>query len=185
VLLENAHKADLEDNLIPDELRRFDGFMEPEMYSASTALFPSRDFQLTVFDVNRKTFENVLGVDLIYWDVTHDVFTMVQYKRFERQNDGSGLVGRWAYHRKEDIAKQLAQMPKLTNHPTTSHDWRMTQSPFWFKFVNGDAARTQDGRLLSGMYVPADYLRLAMEDGSRFRRGHNMAFASTTTPSGT
>ena len=40
----------------------------------------------------------------------------------------------------------------------------MVDSPFWFKFVRGDAARRLDDKVLKGMYVPADWLRLALAD---------------------
>ena len=171
-VLAHAHRADLEEDLLPEELRRFDGLTEPQMYSASTAVFRTGPIQLTVFNVNKKAFEVALGVDLIYWDVTHDVFTLVQYKRMERQSDPNGGPGRWVYRRRSEIAGQLSQMPQLMNRPELSRDWRMTQSPFWFKFVQGDAAKEQDLHLLRGMYVPADYLRLAMEDGSLMTGPH-------------
>ena len=165
-VLKSAHRADLEEDLLPEDLRRFDGLMNLKQASASVAHFRSRDFQLTVFNVNKKPVDVILGVDLIYWDVTHDVFTLIQYKRLERQRDRPGVPGTWAYHRRGEITKQLRLMPDVKTNPTTSLDWRMTQTPFWFKFVKGDAARHQDGILLRGMYVPADYLRLAIDDGS-------------------
>ena len=162
----NVKVPDLEEDLLPEDLRRFDGFTEPEMYSASIAVFRTGDVELAVFNVNKKAFEVALGVDLIYWDTTHDVFTLVQYKRLEQTDGSAGRAGPWAYHRRDEIVDQLSLMPQLVNKPTTSRDWRMTQSPFWFKFVRGDAATIQDAHLLRGMYLPADYLRLAIDDGS-------------------
>lgn len=166
-VLLNAHSADVEEDLLPDELRRFDGFTEPEMFSASTAVFRSRDTKLTIFNVNKKAFEIVLGVDLIYWDTIHDVFTLVQYKRLERgPSTTGGAADVWMYGRESEIRDQLGLMPALDLKAESSVDWRMTGSPFWFKFVRSDAASVQDQRLLGGMYVPAEYLRLALRDGS-------------------
>lgn len=177
-VLVNAHRADSEEDLLPEELRRFDGFMRPEMYSASTAHFRGRDAQLSVFNVNKKSVEVLLGVDLIYWDTIHDVFTLVQYKRLERRPAGAGRPEVWMYTRESEIKAQLSLMPSLDLRPTVSKDWRMTGSPFWFKFVRSDAASAQDRRLLGGMYVPAEYLRLAIRDGS-LRTGPRDGFRIT------
>ena len=177
-VLVNAHRADTEEDLLPEELRRFDGFTRHEMYSASTAVFRGRDTQLSVFNVNKKAVEVILGVDLIYWDTVHDVFTLVQYKRLERGPATSGQGEVWMYTREGEIDAQLGLMPSLDLRPTVSADWRMTGSPFWFKFVRSDAASAQDGRLLGGMYVPAEYLRLAVRDGS-LRTGPRGGFRIT------
>jgi hypothetical protein len=177
-VLVNAHRADSEEDLLPEELRRFDGFMHPEMYSASAVVFRGRDTQLSVFNVNKKVVEVVLGVDLIYWDTIHDVFTLVQYKRLERGSADSGQGEVWMYTRKGELDEQLGLMPSLDLSPTVSADWRMTGSPFWFKFVRSDAASAQDRLLLGGMYVPAEYLRLAIRDGS-LRTGPRGGFRIT------
>jgi hypothetical protein len=165
-IVDSAHLFDLEEDLIPEDLRRFDGELTPTMLSGSVAMFRSKDYQLTVFNVNKKLVEVHLGIDLIYWDVTNDVFTLLQYKRLEREPSARGTVAQWIYTRKSEIEKQLRLMPSTAVPPGTSTEWRMTQTPFWFKFVRGDAGRVQDGKLLKGMYIPADYLRLAVADGS-------------------
>ena len=169
-IVSKAHLFDLEEDLIPEELRRFDGDSKPNMASGSVAVFKSKQFQLTVFNVNKKPVEVHLGVDLIYWDLTHDIYTLLQYKRLERDS-----AGEWVYKREGEIKKQLALMPSTIAPIGTSNDWRMTQTPFWFKFVRGDAAKHQDGKLLKGMYIPADYMRLAMTDGS-LKTGPNGGF---------
>ncbi len=169
-IVSKAHLFDLEEDLIPEELRRFDGDLKPKMASGSVAVFKNKNFQLSVFNVNKKPVEVHLGVDLIYWDLTHDVYTLLQYKRLERDSAGD-----WVYKREGEIEKQLALMPSTIPPIGTSTDWRMTQTPFWFKFVKGDAAKNQDGKLLRGMYIPADYMRLAITDGS-LKTGPNGGF---------
>ena len=181
-VLVNAHRSDTEEDLLPDELRRFDGFAKRTMYSASTAVFRSHDTQLTVFNVNKKAFEVVLGVDLVYWDTINDVFTLVQYKRMERGPAVAGNSDVWIYSRENELRDQLTLMPALDLRPENSADWRMTGSPFWFKFVRSDAATVQDDRLLGGMYVAAEYLRLALDDGSLKtgpRGGFRVTFQNT------
>src|SRR4051794_33787662 len=106
-VLLNAHRADTEEDLLPEELRRFDGFIAAESYSASAAVFRNRETELTVFNVNKKAFEVVLGVDLVYWDTVHDVFTLVQYKRLERARSTKSSSDVWMYTREGELSDQL------------------------------------------------------------------------------
>ncbi|WHP18936.1 hypothetical protein [Cellulomonas sp. ES6] len=178
VVVNSAYVADLEEDLLPEDLRRFDGRADLERISASASLFtdPVSGYQLAVFNVNKKAFETELGVDLVYWDKTNDTFSLIQYKRLERAaTDRATHTYDWVYTRESELKKQLALMPTLANQSVMSRDWRLTPSPFWFKFVNGDAGRDDDNIVLKGMYVPAEYLRLAVEDGT-FRTGERGGF---------
>ncbi len=133
--------------------------------------------------VNKKPLEEELGVDLLYWDELHDAFTFLQYKRLERiESPASDGGPEWAYRRKAELKKQLALMPKGRGLPKTAADWRAFDTPFWFKFVRGDAARKLDGKVLKGMYVPADWLRLAIDDSALQagpRGGFRLTFSNT------
>ena len=69
-------------------------------------------------------------------------------------------------------------MPKGREVPRKTIDWRAFDTPFWFKFVRGDAGRKLDGKTLKGMYVSADWMRLAMTD-STFKAGPRSGFRVT------
>ena len=69
-------------------------------------------------------------------------------------------------------------MPTGREAPADAADWRAFETPFWFKFVRGDAGRKLDGQTLKGMYVSADWLRLAMAD-STFSSGPRGGFRVT------
>lgn len=150
---------------MPLDLQRFDGILKVEQRAASASVFVDRNEKavLAVFSVNKKLLEIELGVDLFYWDQIADSFTFVQYKRLETEKAADG-AREWAYLRKGELKKQLDLMPKGKQQGPKSNDWRMVDSPFWFKFVRGDAARRLDDKVLKGMYVPADWLRLALAD---------------------
>jgi hypothetical protein len=65
---------------------------------------------------------------------------------------------------------------------TSSGDWRLAASPFWFKFVKAEDFVAGDSWVLRGMYVPADFLRAALkEDGLRDgpRRGFAITYDNT------
>ncbi|WP_210479602.1 hypothetical protein [Naasia sp. SYSU D00948] len=165
-VLNSAYRADLEEDLLPKDLERFDGQLNLAEIAASASVFHAEKYRLAVFSVNKKSAEVSLGVDLIYWDVTNGSFTLVQYKRLDREKARSGReLDQWVYTREDELRRQLKLMVSNERPDGSSADWRMTQTPYWLKFVRGDAGRSLDSRVLKGMYVPADYLRLAIEEG--------------------
>ncbi|MGN9912646.1 hypothetical protein ACTMTJ_34430 [Phytohabitans sp. LJ34] len=168
---------DSEDDLLAEDLRRFDPRSVLRLRSASVARFTSDRFALTVMNVNRKPLEQVLGVDLVYWDELAQIFTLVQYKRLSRR-PGGPETARWAYTNREDLRQQLGRMNLGPQEPVNSADWRLASSPFWFKFVRAEDFTAGDRFVLKGMYVPADYLSLAMADGS-LRTGPRTGFEIT------
>lgn len=158
--------GDTEDDLITVDLRRFDKREELPLQSASVARYEDEGVALTVLNVNKKPLESVLGVDLVYWDEVNHVFTLLQYKRLTRVQRSAGNKSDWAYRDRSAIQRQLALMQVPRERRPTSRDWRLSPSPFWFKFVRADAFDPTDARLLRGMYVPAGFLSAALEDGS-------------------
>ncbi|WP_328654508.1 hypothetical protein OG598_12110 [Micromonospora sp. NBC_00330] len=171
--------ADNEDDLLAEDLRRFDPHGQLQMRSSSIARFTDDQFTLTITNVNRKPLEKALGVDLIYYDELEQIFTLVQYKRMTRraarQNSG---IERWAHTGQAELEEQLQRMDIGLNEPVNSGDWRMVPSPFWFKFVRDEDFTPGDPFVLKGMYVPADYLQRAIADGS-LRTGPRTGFEVT------
>jgi len=171
--------TDIEDELIAEDLRRFDPRGTLELRSPAVARFEDDNFALTIVNVNRKPLEKVLGVDLVYWDEVGHVFTLVQYKRLVPHTwDESSMRRTWAFTRRSEVEVQLGRMNLGRPRLTGSADWRLAASPFWFKFVKADDFVAGDPWVLRGMYVPADFLRAALkEDG--LRDGPRRGFAIT------
>jgi hypothetical protein len=180
-LLNAGYEQDLEEELLPLDLQRFDGKLVGKQRAASVSVFTDKWGQkkLIVMSVNKKPIELELGVDLLYWDQVHDSFTFVQYKRLEKVNAHRPSGGsEWAYLRRSEIAKQLELMPTGRDSPAVAADWRAFGTPFWFKLIRGDAGSALDGKTLKGMHVPADWLRLAMKEGT-FKSGPKSGFRVT------
>lgn len=180
-LLNAGYEQDLEEELLPLDLQRFDGKLIGKQRAASVTVFTDEWNQkkLVVMSVNKKPIELELGVDLLYWDRIHNSFTFIQYKRLEKVNAHRPSSGwEWAYLRKREIEKQLELMPIGRDSPAKAADWRAFGTPFWFKFVRGDAGRVLDGKTLKGMHVPADWLRLAMKEDT-FKSGPKGGFRLT------
>jgi hypothetical protein len=132
--------TDIEDDLIAEDLRRFDPRGTLELRRASVARFQDDDFSLTIMNVNRKPLEKVLGVDLVYWDDVNGVFTLVQYKRLTPHLwEKPSMRATWAFTRRSELVKQLNRMSLTRSRTVNSADWRLTSGPFWF---NSYAPRT-------------------------------------------
>lgn len=167
-VMDHAYLNDLEDDQLAQEVRQFREDTKVTQASGSVALLEGDDYRLTVFNVNRKPLEHVLGVDLVYWDLDRGNFTMLQYKRMTRERYPGGKPGEWYYTDERAIRDQLALMQDYSLTPeeeALAKNWRMA-SPYWFKFVPHDAAKRDDGQLLNGFYVAAPHLARAIDDGS-------------------
>ncbi|WP_404286183.1 hypothetical protein [Glutamicibacter arilaitensis] len=77
--INRAFERDLEEELMPLDLLRFDGKLVPHQRAASLTVFKdsTRNRRLLVMSVNKKPLEEELGIDLLYWDQVHDAFTFV------------------------------------------------------------------------------------------------------------
>lgn len=176
--------TDTEDDVIAEDLRRFDTAGELTMLSSSAARFVDGEFALTILNVNRKPIEHALGVDLVYWDETSSTFTLVQYKRLTRNQ--TLKQGRaepdWTFTRRGEMEAQLGLMQLPNDNSASAQDWRLSTSPFWFKFVRTKDFTAGDPRVLRGMYVSAEFLRVALEDQSLMtgpRGGFEISYANT------
>ena len=176
--------TDTEDDVIAEDLRRFDKDGELTMLSSSAARFVDGEFALTILNVNRKPIEHALGVDLVYWDETNNTFTLLQYKRLTRNQ--TLRHGReqpdWTFTRRGEVEAQLGLMLLPTNNSASSQDWRLSSSPFWFKFVRTKDFTAGDPQVLRGMYVSAEFLRIALNDRSLMtgpRGGFEISYANT------
>ncbi|MGY1820491.1 hypothetical protein [Geodermatophilus sp. SYSU D00079] len=155
---------DHEDDALSLDLGRFDTDGSVSMQQMSVARFTAPDFVLEIANVNLKPLDVALGVDLIYRDMLADTFTLLQYKRLTPPPKGSS--GRWRYVNEAELERQLDLMDVGESSVQDSRDWRLSPSPFWFKFLRADAFTPNDPLVLPGMYVHADYLRMAISDGS-------------------
>lgn len=167
--LDQTHILDNEDALIASDLQRFDEHSLSMEIVGSAFRVLGKDLVLTVMNVNRTELEHVHGVDLIYYDHIRDKAVAVQYKRLEWSVSG------WVYRNEVDLEEQLRRM---AGYPApiaqTADDWRLSPSPFFFKFVHQDFGR-RSSSLLPGMYVPDAYLRLGLNEG-RFHTGPRGGF---------
>lgn len=152
--------SDLPEDLgIAHDARVFDGWVPSGVPVVGATRF-ERDAQaLTVANVNRTRIENVLGVDLLYFQEEYRSFVFVQYKRMTRDH------GRPPFYRPvgasyESEYQRMLEWDRRTRPrlgPTDLASYRLGTDAFFFKlYANPIGAPTPD-RLLRGMYFPLSY----------------------------
>ena len=153
-----------EDDIIGYDLSRFDIDMSRYALSPAAYVVSDNEIRLTIVNVNRKELEQVHGVDLVYYDNSTKQATAVQYKRLESVKEDTRRT-RWIYRRRDELERQLELMSQPSRSGArASIDWRITPSPTFFKFVQAMDFDPSDQRLLRGMYVPSEYLKLGIKD---------------------
>ncbi|MCU1394888.1 MAG: hypothetical protein JWM34_3316 [Ilumatobacteraceae bacterium] len=172
---------DTEDDLIASDLLAFDGNGTLTRIAGSASRIDDATTTLTIINVNRKPLEHVLGVDLVYYDHARKSTSLVQYKRLRRvteELDEGKQRSDWVYSDEADLRKQLKLMAAASTvrPPATAvADWRLGHSPFFYKFVRAEDFAPNDNVTLRGMYVPAEFLRVGIEEG-HFRSGPRGGF---------
>lgn len=123
-------------------------------------MFQRGNRRLTIFNVNARSIETTLGVDLIYYTARYDSYVLVQYKRMVRDSESRGV------YRPTDAAykRELAAMEKFEQDFCESdgpqlRDYRLHAGPFYFKICESDACTIDRTTMVPGMYLPLDYWR--------------------------
>jgi hypothetical protein len=94
--------------------------------------------RLTIFNVNRRPGERVLGVDLIYHNVSYEAFTFVQYKMLQRE--GAAQLPAWRYRLDGQFDKEITRMRGARSTfrvvaPTDPDRFRFGNDPFFSSYV--------------------------------------------------
>ncbi len=122
-----------EDNVVRADAAQLPGFnaIAPDM--TGRAVFEKRDERLVIYTANKLPLEKMLGVDLIYVNETRGNIVMVQYKMLEEAKSQNGNND-WLFRPNQQLHDEIARMalPAFREKPT---DYRLSRSPFFFKFV--------------------------------------------------
>lgn len=167
-----------EDSLINHDMSLFGKWqIDHENYTPITRQFKFGNKILRVTNVNRnRQFEKTLGVDLIYYNQYHNSLIMVQYKKWQYENND--YLYRADAQYKEDIKRMIESEEKLKIDETKinfkyDHKYesqRLTDNPFYFKIC----IPKQDiysNTLVQGCYLNYTYLETLMKSKKGIRGG--------------
>ncbi len=158
----------IEDQLIARDTTSFTGARQVQ-FTVAGAVFDMGNRTLEVFNVNRHSIEEELGVDLIYLNDAFDAWTLVQYKLLEgdfRTKDG-------IYRVDPAFDEALKKMDRFrTDEPDDWHikhghsSYRLCGDGFYFKLCRRMQVEPLSSELLPGMYLPRLFVEAALADST-------------------
>lgn len=154
-----------EDLGIAHDARAFDGWIPSDIPAIGVARFERHGKALTVANVNRTRIENVIGVDLLYFQHEFRSFVFVQYKRMSRENGGPHLyrpVGE-SYESEYQRMLEWDRLMRATPTPSDVDSFRLGSDAFFFKLYSNPVGAPMSDRLLQGMYFPLSYWSSLLE----------------------
>lgn len=131
------------------------------------AQFTLDDTILDVVYLNRTKVENVIGIDLIYYNHQFDAYTLVQYKRMRKEKlkdvDPESAVYRPSGDKnfKLEMDRMKEFRGKFTDEwasPNTWSTYRLNGDGFFFKFCPSITLEPMSQSLTRGMYLPREYV---------------------------
>lgn len=150
-----------EDMVINYDAAEVPGFDKIEATLTGKAVFKKGSEKLSVYIANRLPLEEMLGVDLIYFNEKHGNVVLIQYKMFEETPSGDD----WVFYPNKKFEEQVNKM-LLPFKSIITTTYRLNEDPFYFKFVK---------RKVIGKVMPAIILSLGhtnhVRNNSRGVRG--------------
>jgi hypothetical protein len=142
-----------EDGVIEHDARSIPGWTLEGSDVTGTAIFRQGKRQLQVITANKRPLEELLGVDLIYFNKDRGALVMVQYKMMEPQevrittytsDDGTEeRIGRRDYlvRINPQFQSEIARMKNFDRELPGAKPYRLNPGAFYIKLVrrNGDA----------------------------------------------
>jgi len=154
------HQYIQEEAAIQHDLFNWPG-MTP-MHEVGISVFESGDRRLEVIYANRNDLEHTLGVDLLYYNESFQLFVLVQYKLMQEEGD------EMLYRPNAQLRSELALMDgfsathRSTDSITTHEQFRLNDDGFMLKFVPQKGLRPASGELIKGMYVSREYMHFLL-----------------------
>ena len=148
----------LEDAVIQEHARRIPGFELTGSDVTGRAIFEKGAERLEVVTANKLPLEEVLGVDLIYYNATRQNIVMVQYKMLDAIKNDENTD--WIYRPDSQLKKEINRMKQFSKtHPPGPHEYRINPQVFYLKFVKRDAELGK-----SAVTMPIDHFEVLRHD---------------------
>ena len=148
----------LEDAVIEHDARTIPGLDFVKSDLTGRAVFRKGDEELEVFTANRRPLEKVMGVDLVYLNLTCSNIALVQYKMLTAQ--GMGEERDWVYRPDEQLAEEIKRMETFAvEHKPGELEYRLNPGAFYLKFVRKDNPIKK-----GGIFLPIEHYKLTLRD---------------------
>lgn len=150
----------LEDAVIEHDARSVPGYDLVGSDMTGKAVFERGGERLEVYTANKRPLEKVMGVDLVYFNVTRQNIVMLQYKMLEPSEDDKKD---WIYRPDDQLEKEIERMKKFSSSlPPGKYEYRFNPAVFYMKFVKRNGAIAGGG----GIITPLDHYEKLLDDPS-------------------
>jgi len=147
-----------EDAVIEEHARRIPSFELTGSDITGRAIFEKGAERLEVITANKLPLEEVLGVDLIYYNATRQNIVMVQYKMLNADKNDEDTD--WIYRPNSQLDKEIERMLKFSkSHPPGPFEYRINPQVYYLKFVKRDAELGK-----SAITMPIDHFEVLRND---------------------
>jgi hypothetical protein len=120
--------------------------------------------QLLIANVNTHEGEAALGTDMMYFNLRHDCFVLVQYKKMKKQK----RTNEWGYIPHGNIYEQLERMRRIDEKcepaPDGDYPYRFVAQPSWLKLIEPRLLEMETNELSRGMYLPRAAFQHLLDD---------------------
>ncbi len=152
-----------EDQMIINDFRCFGDWSILQEFKNNVAVFSDGKKKISIMNANRTRIENIIGVDLIYYNHNEESYIFVQYKRLLNESQD------WRYRPLNDrsLYQELKRMNKYlelieeTPESNTIENYRYNKEPFYFKFSQ-DVQDLYTNDLCKGIYITKSYFDLLL-----------------------
>lgn len=150
-----------EDDIINHDSKFFGDYVSVGSVNVKTKAFSDGNNTILVTMENRNAVEDVLGVDMVYYNENEESFCFIQYKRMKRNKKGTA----YSYYPSSDGNYQK-DIETMSKHSSDIEDWesimsgseledfRLIDCNFWFNFVKSHNFEPIRNQAMPGMYVP-------------------------------
>jgi len=148
----------LEDAVIEHDARYVPGFTLTSSDLTGRAVFRKGHQKLEVITANKRSLEEVLGVDLIYLNVVRQNVVMIQYKMLNPHRNQAQTD--WIYRPDPQLAKEITRMKRFSrSHQPEPLEYRINSQVFYLRFVRRDATLGK-----STITMPIDHFEVLRSD---------------------
>lgn len=156
-----------EDALIEHDARSIPGWsLDASDVTARARFTQANGERLEVITANKRSLEEIFGVDLIYLNERRRSLVMVQYKMMQPVGRGDSGRGRrseereWIVRLNEQFQDEIERMEWFMRDLSPAGPYRLNPGPFFVKFVKRDSKTST-----AGILVSLEHLRQLIDTG--------------------
>ncbi|MFD0486114.1 hypothetical protein [Saccharopolyspora erythraea] len=171
-----------EDQLINRDMENMLGVMSQATRHVNWRIFSQRRQKLLVVNANREPAERILGVDMIYYNITRQSLVLVQYKKLNSAKNGS-------YYPSKDgnLDRELERMREVDKRTEGGHreegEFRLYSKPSWIKICYPNPNVPSSCDMAHGMYLAREHFEQLRVDERLKGSGGGVSFGYKNVPS--